>query len=571
MTIDTIYQSLLFLFLTSGFLCLILTPAVKLFAIQTGILRKPGTRTVHSKPMPLLGGLAIFMSASISLALMNLFGIGYFNITSFEENKYIPVIAGALAIMIVGIIDDVRGMKASTKFIAQFAVALAVWHAGIRLDLLKTYTGSEIPFLNSGLSLIFTIFWLLAFTNAINLIDGLDGLATGISSIAFLSLGVVALFNDCFVQSYICFAVGGAAIAFLKYNFNPAKIFLGDTGSLSLGFLLGGVSITGSMKTATIGTILVSIVLMGLPVLDTSLSIIRRVLKNINIFQADKEHIHHKLLDMGLSHRRAVIILYCVSLIFAVSAVYISFSTARNIGFVVLIFSGMAYVALNKLGYKEYLKLIKYRNSNGTKENVPFEIQYFNLVSKMNLAVTPEKIWEHAVKILKLIGFERVSLHMLNHERTKLSTIFTWSIDPDKIKHIMKEYEKITRDQKLGQGGSIVSYALSLPSHDIMVVRDKEEMRGKVSDQILDNIAADEFICIPLMGTSGMLGAIIADKYFTNNRIEEDEIALLASLSSLIIAVIERNSLLSYEGKEIILSNNEVKLRTRNGKFEHLH
>lgn len=563
------YLRLLFVFIASGILCLAATPAVKIFSLRFNILKSPNGRTVHSKPMPLMGGLGIvFAFFSSILLLYMMLELKTFHI--YYYTKFMPILEGAVIILIIGIVDDVKGISPKMKLFGQTMAATILWVSNIKLDLLTNYFGKDFGVVNDIASFLFTLFWIFAFTNAINLIDGLDGLATGISAIAFLSLGVASILNDSndIVQIYICFALGGATIAFLKYNFNPAKIFLGDTGSLFLGFMLGSLSIAGPMKRAAVGTILVPMVLMGLPFLDTSLSIVRRLLKNTNVFQADREHIHHKLLDMGFSHRRVVIILYAVSLIFAFTAVYISFSNARHIGIVVLLFSTAGCIAINKLGYKEYLKFLKYRNGDG---GLAFEMEYFTLVSRLNLAKTPEVVWEHTTKILEIIGFERASLHLLDGKRKKLSTLFKWSLKPDAIKGIMYEYEKITRDQPLRKGGSVAAYQLSQSNPGIIVVKGKEDMRGKISDEILDKIAAEQFISIPLIGSSGIIGALITDKYFSNNNINEEEIALAASLSSHISVVIERNSLLNLERKEIDLSFAENKLKEREAIQRTIH
>ncbi|RMF98286.1 MAG: hypothetical protein D6734_00650 [Candidatus Schekmanbacteria bacterium] len=562
------YLSIIFVFLIAAIICLILTPAVRLFSLKFNILKSPNGRTVHHRPMPLMGGLGIFFAFFFSILLLYLMKIRSFHL--YYYTKFFPIFIGAIIIIFVGILDDIKGVSPKGKLFAQTLAAIILWSSNIRLDIVTTYLKKDWGIINDISSLIFTLFWIVAFTNAINLIDGLDGLATGISAIAFLSLGVVSIINKHadMVQAYICFALAGAAIAFLKYNFNPAKIFLGDTGSLFLGFMLGSISIAGAMKSATVGSIMVPIVLMGIPVLDTSLSIIRRILKNSNIFEADREHIHHKLIDMGFSHRRVVLILYVVSLIFAFVALYISFSNGQHIGFVVLVFSVAGYFALNKLGYKEYLKFLRYRNGKG---GLAFEMEYFSLVSRLNLAKTPEAVWEHATKILEIIGFERASLHLLDGQRKKLSTLFKWSIKPDIIRGIMSEYEKITRDQPLGTKGSIASYQLAQENPSIIVVKDKEDMRGKISDDILDKIAADQFVSIPLIGASGILGALIADKYFSNTNINEEEIALATSLSSHISVVIERNSLLNLERKEIELSDEEIKLKERKTEDRTIH
>ena len=314
-----LYQNI-YIFLSSTIFCLLLTPLVKAFSLRYKILKKPNHRTVHESPMPLLGGVAVAFAALLSI--VSFYVLYKQEITwPIDFSKLCILSLAGLIILALGLVDDVKGVGPWGKFVIQALAAFIIWAFGIRLNFFEGYIESSIFI--SLFSLFFTLFWMLSFTNAINLIDGLDGLATGISSISFLSLGIISYTeSNNQALSFVCIALAGATLGFLRYNFNPAKIFLGDTGSLFLGFMLGGISLLGAMKTATISSVAIPIILIGLPAIDTSFSIIRRLLKKTSIFQGDKEHIHHKLLEMGFSHRRVVIILYCLS-VFLHSLLYI--------------------------------------------------------------------------------------------------------------------------------------------------------------------------------------------------------------------------------------------------------
>jgi len=550
----------IYILISSIIFCLILTPFIKTVSLKYKILKKPNHRTVHENPMPLLGGIAIVLAVLSSIVSFYLIYKPEF-IWSADFSKFIILFLSGLVILTLGLLDDIKGVGPWGKFIVQIIAASIIWIFGIRLDLLANYFESEI--LINIFSLFFTLFWMLSFTNAMNLIDGLDGLATGISSISFLSLGIISHINGNQILSLICIALAGATIGFLRYNFNPAKIFLGDTGSLFLGFMLGGISLLGAFKTATISSIMIPTILMGLPVIDTGFSIIRRVLKNTSIFQGDKEHIHHKLLEMGFSHRRVVIILYSISVFFAFLALYLTFNSGRQTGFAVLIFSFISYLVFNKLGYKEYLKLLKYRfTANGDDESVPLEVKFFDLTAKLNMAKKPEDIWETASKLIDAIGFERSSLHFLDPEGRKISRVFSWAQNLPKIENIMARYRKIVTEKPIGERGSIVSYQLSQKKPKILFVRSKEEMNGIICNEILKDIAAEQFVSVPIIGKNGALGAIVADKFFSSKPIKQEEVVMLSNLAAQIAAIVERNRLTMH------LNNFVSKVRNRPQSIE---
>ncbi|HZK35052.1 MAG TPA: MraY family glycosyltransferase [Bacillota bacterium] len=297
------------------------TPIVCKLAMKVGAISIPNdSRRVHKKPMPLLGGLAII--AGFLLAAIYSFATRDFNqfIHFISELKTIGILIGTIIITILGVIDDIRPLRARVKFPIQLIAAIIVVATGTKITTLsKPFLDSvamhpNMMFLLSDiLAFIVSVVWIVGLTNAINLIDGLDGLAAGVSGIAAITLFIVSVIRGQDDTAIVAVTLIGAIAGFLPYNFNPAKIFMGDTGATFLGFVLAILSIEGTMKSVTVLSMAIPILVLGLPIFDTMFAIVRRVLHGKPIAQADRGHLHHRLLDMGLSHRMAVTILYIVS------------------------------------------------------------------------------------------------------------------------------------------------------------------------------------------------------------------------------------------------------------------
>lgn len=331
--------------LVALFLSWVLTPWVRELAFSWGAVDKPDARKVHKTIMPRMGGLAVYL-AFVPVVLL-----------SQEINAaVIGLLLGGTIVMVLGIIDDIRCLPAKVKLLGQIAAASVVIPFGIKVHYITNPFSGELFFLG-WLAVPLTVFWIVAVTNAINLIDGLDGLAGGVSFIAALTLGAVA-----FSQWYF-FGVSGmtgvvlislilasALLGFLKHNFHPATIFLGDSGSMFLGFSLAVLSIMSFTKSATAISVIIPLVILGLPLLDTFFAILRRFFKHRPIFQPDKEHLHHQLLAMGLSHRQAVLVIYAVSSILGLSAVTINMLTTNQAMLVLLILSVAVIWMANKVG-----------------------------------------------------------------------------------------------------------------------------------------------------------------------------------------------------------------------------
>ncbi|HEX6987936.1 MAG TPA: MraY family glycosyltransferase [Bacillota bacterium] len=311
-------------FLIAAGVALLATPAVRRLAIMTGFLAMPSARGVHDRPVPQLGGLAIFLG--FAAVLVWRFGIA--------DPTTRSVLTGGAAILVLGVIDDRIRLRPGVKLLGQIAVAALTVAMGVRVEWISNPLGPGLLALD-GWSYPLTMLWIIAVVNVMNLIDGLDGLAAGVASIAAITLMVTALHTGLpEVSIVLSAALAGSALGFLPYNFNPARIFMGDAGAMFLGFGLAVVSVEGLLKSTTVVALGIPILAMGLPIADTFLAIVRRIHSGRPIAEADRQHLHHRLLDMGLSHRDAVIFLYIISGWLGLSAW--ALTTVETVGAIVI-------------------------------------------------------------------------------------------------------------------------------------------------------------------------------------------------------------------------------------------
>lgn len=308
-------------FIISVAISLFMTPVAKKLAVKVGAVDIPkDERRVHKKPMPLMGGVAIYASIIVtSLIFLPV------------DGTLISIIIGGTIIFISGIIDDIKGLSPKAKLIFQIGAAIVLIFGDVKIDALTnpfTKSSNLIPL--NGFAIPITIFWVVGITNTLNLIDGLDGLAAGVAMIASLSFLFVANKFNYIPVMVMSSIVAGSCLGFLPYNFNPAKIFMGDTGALFLGFILAALSIEGVMKSVATIAVVVPIVILGVPIFDTTFAIFRRLLNGRSIAEADKGHLHHRLLKMGFSQKKTVIILYSISAIFGLCAILIAKANSKR-------------------------------------------------------------------------------------------------------------------------------------------------------------------------------------------------------------------------------------------------
>ena len=335
-------------------LSFILTRYVRSLATAHGWVHAPiSERHLHEAPLPRLGGVAIFGAFVTSLAAAVLVA-SYRPELQFGSSVRIltTILAPGCLIFLLGLYDDVRSVGPYVKFTVQTVAAAMLWLGGLRIVHLPVLFGFR-PF-PWFVGLILTVLWVLGITNAFNLIDGLDGLAAGSALFSTLVVFVVALLSNSSLVALTTIALAGAVLGFLRYNFNPATIFLGDSGSLFIGFLLSALALEGAQKAPTVIAVAIPVVSFGLPILETSISVLRRLISGRPVFTADREHIHHKLLQLGLSHREVVIVLYAVSALFALLSLFLLWPTGSSLGLVLAVVGTGVWLGVQHLGYPEF-------------------------------------------------------------------------------------------------------------------------------------------------------------------------------------------------------------------------
>ncbi|MGG0845929.1 glycosyltransferase family 4 protein [Peribacillus simplex] len=345
--------------LVAFLLSIFLTPFVGKLAFKLGATDKPNERKVHSKIMPRMGGLAIFLSFFITFLLFTIL---------FTNDLWgqLPLLVGALVIILIGMADDIYELRAAPKFLGQVLAALIIvlW-GGLEVEFIN------LPFFTDTLefgvlSIPITILWIVGIINAINLIDGLDGLAGGVSTIALVTIATMALIQRDLFVAMVALIVIGSTLGFLKYNFHPAKIFMGDTGALFLGYIIAVLSLLG-FKNVTMISLIVPIIILGVPISDTFFAIIRRVVNKQPISAADKSHLHHCLINLGFTHKQTVLLIYALAACFGLAAIIFSFATMWGAlilvtGLLLIIEIFVEKIGLVNSNYQPLLKMLNFKN-----------------------------------------------------------------------------------------------------------------------------------------------------------------------------------------------------------------
>ncbi len=346
-----------------------LTPLVRSVARRVGAVDQPGGRKIHAVPTPRLGGVSVVVSGV--LTILSVWGLEQVTsgVVQGDLGAWKPVFLGGAIVFLLGVWDDMRPLPAGVKFALQgVAAGVAIW-GGILVEHVSLLGGSRIDL--GVLALPLTFVWIIGITNAFNLVDGLDGLATGLAIIAAGSIATLFVLRGDAQDTLLLLILLGALLGFLPYNFNPASIFLGDSGSLVIGYVLSVTAITGSQKGATTLAVVTPLLVFGLPIVDTLLSMVRRFVGSLRrlearkttlqeqigrakrMFEADQRHIHHRLLALGFSHRNAVLVLYALALGLAALALLLVLAHFRNAGIILLAIGLATYIGLRKLGYEE--------------------------------------------------------------------------------------------------------------------------------------------------------------------------------------------------------------------------
>ena len=345
------------IFVASVLASFVLTRYIRDFATARGWVAGPGLeRHLHKRPLPRLGGVAIFLAFLLGVGIAGLasWWNPRLNFGLSSKDVFTILVPGFL-VFLLGLYDDLHPVGPYFKFLIQVLAGAILFAGGLRiLDLPVLFSGYHFSWF---VSLPLTILWVLGITNAFNLIDGLDGLAAGSALFSTLVVFVVALVSHSSFVSVMTLILAGAVLGFLRYNFNPATIFLGDCGSLFVGFILSALALQGMQKSPTIVAVAIPVVSFGLPILETALSILRRLISGRPVFTGDREHIHHKLLQRGLSQRQVVTILYAVSAIFAMLSLFLLWPTGSTLGLVLAVLGIGIWMGVQHLNYLEFGEL----------------------------------------------------------------------------------------------------------------------------------------------------------------------------------------------------------------------
>lgn len=341
------YIALVICFIAS----IVITPFVKKLAIKIGAVDQPNDRKVHQKIMPRLGGLGIFLSFLIGFILF-----------LPETHSAWPIVVGAIIITAIGVLDDLYELSAKIKLSGQLMAAIVTVLGGVQIEFITLPFGERIEFGYFAVPL--TILWIVGITNAINLIDGLDGLAAGVSSIALLTISGMAISMGSTLVAIIGLIVLGSTLGFLFFNFHPAKIFMGDTGALFLGYMISVLAVMGLFKNVALFSLIVPIIILGVPILDTIFAIIRRIIQKKPLSAPDKLHLHHCLIGLGFSHRQTVVMIYAMSGLFSVAAIIFTRATLWGstlilIGLLILVELIVEVTGLISENYRPILKLVQ--------------------------------------------------------------------------------------------------------------------------------------------------------------------------------------------------------------------
>ncbi len=348
--IESFVRDYTVVFFLAFLLSMMLTPVIRKRCQQRNIMDFPtDSRRVHSVPIPRLGGIAIYLAFFLPLFLILLTHGEAFDLFSQQINVLVSVFVASTCVFAVGVYDDIQGATVMQKLSVEVGAAMLLYTLGFKITLIAVpFSG---PLRLGILELPVTILWLVGVTNALNFIDGIDGLACGVGFFSVSTMFILSLFLHHTLTSFFAAALAGAIFGFALYNFAPASIFMGDSGSLFIGFLIAAISLQGLQKSSTAVVLLIPVVALGVPITDTILAIIRRVGSGRSPFTADKDHIHHRLLRMGLSSRQVTVILYVVCLLLGITALLMTAVNNKVLTLILVMLSVIVIGGIKALGY----------------------------------------------------------------------------------------------------------------------------------------------------------------------------------------------------------------------------
>ena len=407
--------TIIFVFFVAFLASLLLTPIVIRIAKRFNIVDIPQERKIHDKPVPRLGGVTLFLSFFIALALFIMNKKMYLNLVA--QDPRLPLfLIGLTAAFLLGLWDDIRQLSSGFKFFGQLLIAVLTYYAGIKITVIS------FPFIGAlhlgHFALPITVFWIVLAMNAINLIDGLDGLAAGICLFVSITMMVICLHDGRLIEATAFAALGGSLIGFLNYNFNPASIFMGDGGSYFLGYFIAGLSALGSIKGQVAFAVLIPIIALGVPMIDTIIAPIRRFIFGRKMFQPDKSHLHHQLLKLGLTHGRAVLIIYGATIVLGM--ISISMVQAKDeVAALILITLGLGVIFFGRFFWvrdffslktiSTWLKDVSYETGISRERRVFLDHQ-----RAIARATDIDQFWEEVCNALHYLEFDHAELNLVD-------------------------------------------------------------------------------------------------------------------------------------------------------------
>lgn len=399
----------LFAFAVSIVLSLVLTHRVRSWAVRMGIVDRPdGVRRLHDRPIPRVGGMAIYASVATVLLIGLALGLPALDLPRGQTMPFVAVMAGGAVIFALGLWDDILGLAAWTKFIVELLVAAAVFALGVRLDAFGL-PGGEVVHLPLMIALPVTMLWIVGLTNAFNLIDGSDGIAGGAAVFAAISIAAVSVLSSNELGTVVALTLGGATLGFLFYNFPPASIFLGDSGSLYLGFTLATLGILTTQTASTALAVAIPVVSCGLPILDTLLAMTRRFLRGERIFNPDRGHIHHRLRDLGHSPRKVALIMYAACAGFALLSLLLVQPAGRMTAVLFVAAGTVVWVGVQRLRVPELLEIQRIV-ARGFQQRtaIAHNVRIRNAITRMRRAEDPRALLDALASAFEGGEFARV-------------------------------------------------------------------------------------------------------------------------------------------------------------------
>ncbi len=437
--------TIIFIFILSLVFSLILTPLVKSIALRFNLVDQPSERKVHAQPIPRIGGVGIYLAFFLPFVSVLFYSTQVLELLS-PDAQITHLIIGASIAFGLGLTDDLRGLGPKPKFAVQILAALIAYMGGIRITVIY------LPLIQDwylGLfSMPVTLLWFVLVINAINLIDGLDGLAAGVTLFASLILLILCVTSGKLMVAMGLAALGGATLGFLRYNFNPASIFMGDSGSYFLGYTLAALSIMGSIKSQATVAMLIPVIALGVPLIDTVWATLRRFILGQRLFHPDSGHFHHRLLKHGFTHRKAVLCLYAVTVTLGIVSLLLVNVRDDRAALILLLIGIAAFVGIRKLGYLEYLAMDKvygwFRDVTDEAGFTHERRSFLNFQVEISQSSDMKELWSNVCKALDKLGFDMAemdleSMPLLRDE--KMKERLTWRREGfDNCDDICKEY-----------------------------------------------------------------------------------------------------------------------------------